>query len=162
MSTQIVDFTIFCLLTASILAQTSTLSQAVGNTSRTTNVINPSSLPLAYPLCLKPQDADIQNQIRNTLAHYPLALDGKNFDALDLVFTKDAVANFSAPLNVLYGLDQIKLVVKQTLAPVLSQHAYGTQVVEVLASGDRAKSVTYFTASHFGRGNHTGKVRNNH
>ena len=48
-----------------------------------------------------PRDVE---SIRNTLALYPLSIDGKNFDALSLVFTKDAVANYSEPLNVLTGL----------------------------------------------------------
>lgn len=148
-------------MAAPLLAKTPTLSPAAGNTSQAAKVIDPSSLPLAYPLSLKPQDADTQNQIRNTLAHYPLAIDGKNFDALDLVFTTDAVANYSAPLNVLVGLGQIQLVLEQSLAPVMSQHAYTTQVIEVLEGGGSAKSVTYFTSSLFGRGNETGKVRSN-
>lgn len=38
---------------------------------------------------------DAYNAIRNTLAHYPLAVDGKQFSDLSLVFTPDAVANVS-------------------------------------------------------------------
>jgi hypothetical protein len=38
---------------------------------------------------------DAYNAIRNTLAHYPLAIDGKRFSDLSLVFTPDAVANVS-------------------------------------------------------------------
>jgi len=159
MPTQIANFTVLFLLAASLSARAPMLSQAEQSTFPTTNVIEPYSLPVAYPLSLKSQDAGIQDQIRNTLAHYPLAIDGKNFDALDLVFTEDAVANYSAPLNVLRGLSQIQFVLKQSLAPVLSQHAYGTQVIEILEGSRSAKSVTYYTASQFGRGNKTGKVR---
>lgn len=116
------------------------------------------SLPTSYPLSLKLQDADIQDQIRNTLAHYPLAIDGKNFDALGLVFTTDAVANYSAPLFILSGLDELKSALQRSLAPVLSQHIYGTQLIEVEKGRKTAKAVTYFTANHFGVGNATGKV----
>lgn len=162
MPTQIANVTVLFLLAASLSARAPMLSQAEQSTNPNVNVIEPYTLPVAYPLSLKShQDADIQNQIRNTLAHYPLAIDGKNFDALDRVFTKDAVANYPAPLNVVRGLSQIQLVLKQTLAPVLSQHAYGTQVIEVLEGSRSAKSVTYFTASQFGRGNKAGKVRSN-
>ena len=116
------------------------------------------SLPISYPLSLKLQDADIQDQIRNTLAHYPLAIDGKNFDALGLVFTTDAVANYSAPLFVLSGLEAIKRMLQRSLAPVLTQHMYGTQLIEIEKGGKTAKALTYYTASHFGIGNATGKV----
>lgn len=116
------------------------------------------SLPISYPLSLKLQDADTQDQIRNTLAHYPLAIDGKNFDALGLVFTTDAVANYSAPLFVLSGLEDIKKVLQGSLAPVLSQHMYGTQLIEIEQGRKTAKALTYYTASHFGVGNATGKV----
>lgn len=123
------------------------------------SIIAPASLPTSYPLSLTLQNAAIENQIRNTLAHYPLAIDGKNFDALDLVFTDDAVANYSAPLNVLTGLDQIKSVLQKSLAPVISQHSYGTQVIEIEAGHKTAKCVSYYTASQFGQGEKAGKVR---
>ena len=116
------------------------------------------AVPTSYPLSLTRQDADLQDQIRNTLAHYPLALDGKNFAALNLIYTADAVVNYSAPLNVLTGLPQIEAVVEQTLRAVLTQHSYGTQVIEIEKGKTRARSVTYFTATHFGKGNATGKV----
>lgn len=93
-----------------------------------TDPIPAAALPTSYPGALTAQNPAIENQIRNTLAHYPLAIDGKNFDALDRVFTQDAVANYSAPLNVLTGLDEIKKVLGQVLAPVLSQHSLGTTV----------------------------------
>ena len=142
---------ILCLLF--FLLERSTSAQSDPN-----DPISFHTLPNSYPLSLKLQDADIQNQIRNTLAHYPLAIDGKNFDALDLVFTADAVANYSAPLYVLSGLDEIMRVLQRSLSPVLSQHTYGTQVIEIEKGRKTAKALTYFTANHFGVGNSTGKV----
>ena len=112
----------------------------------------------SYSRSLTRQDADIQDQIRNTLAHYPLALDGKNFAALDLFYTADAVANYSEPLNVVTGLPEIEAVVERTLRRVLTQHTYGTQIIEIEKGKTRARSLTYFTATHFGKGNATGKV----
>lgn len=93
-----------------------------------TDPIPPGALPTSYPGALTAQNPAIENQIRDTLNHYPLAIDGKNFDALDRVFAQDAVANYSAPINVLTGLDEIKKVLEQALAPVLSQHSLGTTV----------------------------------
>jgi ketosteroid isomerase-like protein len=99
--------------------------------------------------------------IRNTLAHYPLAIDGKNFAALNLVFTPNAVANYSAPLNVVTGLATIESVLEASLAPVTTQHSYGTQVIDVL-SANSAFSVTYFTATHFGKGEYLGQILTSH
>lgn len=152
----------FALPAATTIAQAPPNLQVRASPSSATgcgDIIPPSGLPTAYPGSLQPQDVETENQIRNTLGHYPLAIDGKNFDALDLIFTEDAVANYSAPLNVLTGLSQIQLVLQKTLEPVLSQHAYSSQVIEIEDGGETAKSVTYFTASQFGTGNKTGKVR---
>ena len=96
-------------------------------------------------------DPAIVETIRTTLALYPLAIDGKNFAALDELFTPDAVANYSAPLNVLTPLSTIESVLESSLAPVTTQHAFATQLINVL-SPVSAFSVTYYTATHFGRG----------
>ncbi|KAL8828894.1 MAG: hypothetical protein Q9191_002325 [Dirinaria sp. TL-2023a] len=149
------------LLAATTVAQAPPHVQVRASPSNATgcgNIIPPSGLPTSFPGSLQPQDVETENQIRNTLGHYPLAIDGKNFDALNLVFTEDAVANYSAPLNVLVGLSQIQLVLQKSLAPVLSQHAFSSQVIEIEEGGETAKTVTYFTASQFGTGNKTGKV----
>lgn len=53
------------------------------------------SLPLLLLCCSLIMAQDVYNAIRNTLAHYPLAIDGKQFSDLSLVFTPDAVANVS-------------------------------------------------------------------
>ncbi|KAF6231655.1 hypothetical protein HO173_010187 [Letharia columbiana] len=114
------------------------------------------SLPTTYPLSLTPQNPTIENQIRNTLAHYPLAIDGKNFAALDLVFTQHVVANYSEPLGVLTGLPAVVSALESSLSPVGTQHAFSTQVIEILAGEVEAR--TYYTASHFGQGDYYGQV----
>ncbi|KAJ5107001.1 hypothetical protein N7456_003676 [Penicillium angulare] len=102
-------------------------------------------------------DAGTIEAIRNTLAIYPFAIDGKNFDALSKVFTSNAVANYSAPLNVLTPLSSIQSVLKESLACVTTQHLYGTQWIDV-QSPTTAQSVTYFRAAHFGKGDTEGQV----
>ncbi|KAF6226973.1 hypothetical protein HO133_008414 [Letharia lupina] len=116
------------------------------------------SLPTTYPLSLTPQNPTIENQIRETLAHYPLAIDGKNFAALDLVFTQHVVANYSEPLGVLTGLPAVVSALESSLSPVGTQHAFSTQVIEILAGEVEARSLTYYTASHFGQGDYYGQV----
>ncbi|KAL6722055.1 hypothetical protein ACLMJK_001160 [Lecanora helva] len=103
------------------------------------------------------QSADTVAQILNTLSLYPLSVDGKDFDSLSLVFTDDAIVNLSAPLGVATPLSAIKTTIAQSLAPVDSQHAYGTQIVNIVDEC-RAQSISYFTASQFGRGNYAGQV----
>ncbi|PMD62218.1 uncharacterized protein K444DRAFT_661453 [Hyaloscypha bicolor E] len=89
--------------------------------------------------------------IRATLALYPLAIDGKNFNALGQLFASNAVANYSEPLNILTSLSTIQSVLQSSLAAVTTQHAFATQLIDVL-SPTSAFSVTYYTATHFGRG----------
>ena len=43
-----------------------------------------------------------------------------------------------------------------SLAPVTTQHGFTTQKIDV--RGDTANSTTYYTASHFGRGEYYGQV----
>lgn len=118
----------------------------------------PSSLPTVYPSSLTVQNPALELQIRNTLSHYPLAIDGKNFPALSLVFTQDVVANYSAPLGVLTGLASVISTLEASLAPVNTQHALSTQVVEILDGEMEAMTLSYFTATHFGMGTYYGEV----
>ncbi|OQO07554.1 hypothetical protein B0A48_07251 [Cryoendolithus antarcticus] len=100
--------------------------------------------------------AEDYNAIRNTISTYSLAIDSKVFGRLSQVFTTDVVANYSEPLNVLRGLTQVQAVLQQSLAPVTTQHALSTQVIDI--NGDSANSTTYLTASHFGSGLYEGQV----
>ena len=127
-------------------------------TSAQKAAIPQSSLPIAYSKATTPQDPKTVGQILNTLSLYPLAIDGKNFAALSLVFTEDVTTNYSEPLNILTPLATVKVVLEESLRPVISQHSYGTQIVEVLGECE-ARSVSYFTASHFGVGKYVGQVR---
>ncbi|KAJ7059618.1 hypothetical protein C8F01DRAFT_1145116 [Mycena amicta] len=121
-----------------------------------TTPISAFDLPVLLPV---PSHANpgASELIRSTLGHYPLSIDGKNFDALALVFADDAVANYSAPLNVLTPLTTIQAVLAASLESVTTQHSFGTQVIEILNERE-AFSVTYYTATHFGMGAFEGEV----
>lgn len=123
-----------------------------------TSAIPLYSLPTTYPRSLRSQNPISENQIRDTLAHYPLAIDGKNFPALNLVFTQDVVANYPEPLGVLTGLSSVIPALQSTLAAVRTQHAFSTQLIEILEGESKARSLTYYTASHFGQGDYSGQV----
>ena len=116
------------------------------------------SLPVSYAAASLPADPYVQTQIHNTLALYPLAIDGKNFAELDRVFDSDVVANYSAPLNIITGVLNLQAVLNASLFYVTTQHSLATQIIEVVKGGCEAKSVTYFTATHFGQGDYFGQV----
>ena len=123
-----------------------------------TSAVDFAGIPTAYAGVTRPQDPTVLDQIRFTVALYAFAIDGKDFESLDLVFTDDAVANFSAPIGVVTSLSAIKSVVQKTLAYVHTQHKLSTQIIDISPNGCQAKSVTYLDASHFGQGNYTGQV----
>ncbi|EMD00968.1 hypothetical protein BAUCODRAFT_29352 [Baudoinia panamericana UAMH 10762] len=116
-----------------------------------------SALPQAFSSANQAQDAVALDQIRNTLALYPLCIDGKDFASLSLVFASDAVANYSAPLNILTPLSTIETVLAASLASVTTQHLLGTQDIQ-LVGPCAARSVTYYRAAHFGEGVYEGEM----
>lgn len=74
------------------------------------------------------------------------------------MFTENVTANYSSPLGLLTPLSAVKEGLERFFAPVDAQHAHGTQVVEISGACE-ARSVSYFTATHFGRGKYYGEVR---
>ena len=117
-----------------------------------------TKLPSTHSAATHPQHSTAFEQIRNTLALYPLAIDGKDFAALDLVFSQDVVANYSAPLNMLTPLSTVQSVLQKSLAFVQSQHKLSTQVIEIIPQDCQAMTLTYFEATHFGQDNYIGQV----
>lgn len=87
--------------------------------------------------------------VRHLLARYPLAVDGRNWDDLQELFTSDAVANFPEPLGSLRGPAEIAISISSGLSNFGStQHSYSTQIIE-LCSKTKAVALTYVTAAHF-------------
>lgn len=70
------------------------------------------------------------------------------------------MANYSPPLGVVTGLENVMKVLESALEKVTSQHALTTTVVEIL-DGGRAKTLSYLTASQFGTGIYAGQVCRN-
>ena len=98
-----------------------------------------------------PTAVDVNNIeiIRQTLAVYAFAIDGRNFEALRKVFTTNTRANYSDPIGVLNGVQAIIDTLPPGLASFAStQHLYGSQAIWI-CSPNNAVSVTYFQASHF-------------
>lgn len=95
--------------------------------------------------------------IRTVTSLYALAVDGKNFPVLDLVFVPDVVGNLSQG-GLLHGRTALAAAIEKSFEGLRTQHQLGTQVVDVDASGCEARSVTYFTATALGTGKKAGQV----
>jgi hypothetical protein len=112
--------------------------------------------------------------IQNTIARYAIALDSKNFDLLEKVFTEDAdtVYPFKGPIkgwrNVAdaiekryeWSVEHYSVCIADTfgrLKPVTSQHALTTQLIDFSSEDGRATATTYFTGIHFGQGKWKGQ-----
>lgn len=108
-----------------------------------------STLPSLLESARSPHDPDIIEQIRNSMALYPLIIDSKTFPSLSLIFAKDIQANYSTGLGVLIGLENVIATLQTNLKNVSTQHQLGTQVILVQPGGNLARSVTYYRAAHF-------------
>ncbi|RMJ27518.1 hypothetical protein PHISP_01647 [Aspergillus sp. HF37] len=134
------------LLLSLLVLSAAFASQVRANTTGSPNSLH--ELATNFPPTAIVDPISIES-IRNTLALYPFAIDGKNFDALSNVFSADAAANYSAPLNVLSPLSDIKATLSASLSCVTTQHQFGTQLIDIDGPLE-ARSVTYFRAAHFG------------
>jgi hypothetical protein len=125
---------------------------------------------LALTLCTVYLTSALTNweQIHQTLARYPLAIDSKNFTALSLVFAPDAVANYTGQASNLTGLAGIQEGLAQAVSTYSQpQHLLGTIVIDMhepaiavrdgkadggLRKKATANSTQYFQATLFSSG----------
>ncbi|KAG4035776.1 hypothetical protein MFRU_001g05440 [Monilinia fructicola] len=104
----------------------------------------PEILPISFFT-----DPIATESIRNTLALYAFALDGRNWAAFSRVFAPNVRANYSEPLGIMYGVQNITDKISAAASQFAStQHRYGTQYIAI-CSPSTAISVTYLQASHF-------------
>ena len=110
--------------------------------------------------------------IKNTLSLYCVALDTKDFDLLNEVFTPnveakypfpggemkgvkavaDAISQRYIPLGEFLGCRRTLLTTSWRLEPISSQHALTTQNINFYPNGKSCSVMTYFTGIHFGKG----------
>ncbi|KAI9925907.1 hypothetical protein MW887_005713 [Aspergillus wentii] len=98
-----------------------------------------------------PPQADLL-AIQRTMSLYPFVLDGKAWSQLDRIFHPDIWANYSGFIGVVQGLANVSEALSTIMAPVTSQHALTTQLIQVSPNGTTANSWTYYWANHFGTG----------
>ena len=112
-------------------------------------------LPLGPPL-----DLETESTIRRTLSLYPFAVDGRNFDVFDRIFTTDVRTNYSVPINEVVGLTKVKTTIAAGLDSfAATHHSYGTQYI-IGCGKDTAISITYYTASHYFKPSQPGEIEN--
>lgn len=94
-------------------------------------------------------DPRVTESIRNILALYAFSVDSRNWAGFATVFAVDARANYSEPLGVVVGVENITTAISAGLTGFAgTQHRYATQYIGI-CSPSSAISITYFEASHF-------------
>ncbi|TGO63761.1 hypothetical protein BCON_0011g00580 [Botryotinia convoluta] len=131
---------------------TGLISRAISESSKCPDIspgpASPFQLSELLPISPLTDPVAIET-IRNTLSLYAFAIDGRNWQAFSRVFASDARANYSEPIPVLYGLQNITDAVAAQIIPFAgTHHRYGTQYIAICSPAS-AISITYLEASHF-------------
>lgn len=92
-------------------------------------------------MALTLQEMSDRFELQDLMVGYCYAVDDRDFDALDNIFTDDAVIDYSEMVGVKGSLSQIKEFLRASLAPVpMFQHAVMT--TQYKFDGDRAETRT--------------------
>jgi ketosteroid isomerase-like protein len=95
-------------------------------------------------MTLSIQEMSDRFEIQDLIVDYCHAVDTRDWDALDAIFTPDAVIDYSEMVGVSGGLAEIKRFLAESLAPILAfQHAVSTTRYEI--TGDTAHTRTVCT-----------------
>ena len=95
-------------------------------------------------MTLSIQEMSDRFEIQDLIVDYCYAVDTRDWDALDRIFTADAVIDYSEMVGVSGGLAEIKRFLAESLAPILAfQHAVSTTRYEI--AGDTARTRTVCT-----------------
>lgn len=120
--------------------------------------IPPSVLPT---LLVTPPDPETAAQISHLLSLYAFLVDNRSFPLMSTIFTPDFVANYSLPVGILQGMDNLVHALDEVTKDFSkSQHMLGTQVMGIQADG-AVWCVTYLEARHWDK-EHEEKVHRTH
>ncbi|KAL8686644.1 MAG: hypothetical protein Q9224_005382, partial [Gallowayella concinna] len=115
-----------------------------------------SCLPATeYAKINNPSSKDV-TAIQQTLGLFPIAIDTKQFDLLDAVFTPTATGNFTGH-SVAVGLPAIKSYFAQGLTGLVSQHNLATLYINMTGT-EKATAHHWVQDSYFGTGNATESI----
>jgi hypothetical protein len=90
------------------------------------------------------QEISDRLEIQQLMVAYCYAIDGRNWDALDDIFTADAIIDYSEMVGVKGKLPEIKAFLSQSMQAVrASQHIISTS--QIMIEGDSAHGKTVCT-----------------
>jgi 3-phenylpropionate/cinnamic acid dioxygenase small subunit len=96
---------------------------------------------------MTPQELSDHQEIAQNLYRYARAVDTRNFDLLDGIFTADALIRYDVPGGRELSYPNLKEWLAETLAIFQrTQHVISNPLIEL--SGDAARSTCYLTAKH--------------
>ncbi|KAL8806733.1 MAG: hypothetical protein Q9182_001131 [Xanthomendoza sp. 2 TL-2023] len=129
-----------------------------------TTVFTCIALATTQCLCLTPAEYAKANNasaqditaIQQTLGLFPIAVDTKQFNLLDAVFTPTATGNFTGR-SVSVGLPAIKSYFDKGLTDLVSQHNLATLYIN-MTGPDKATAHNWVQDSYFGTGNATEQI----
>lgn len=111
-----------------------------------------------YALVNNPSAEDVTG-IQQSLGLFAVAIDLKQFDLLDVVFSANATANFTGH-SVIVGVSTIKAYLSKGLAGLKSQHNLGSLYIN-MTGPDKATSYNWLHGTFFGTGNASGQTFSN-
>ncbi|MCJ1267928.1 hypothetical protein MMC22_007814 [Lobaria immixta] len=120
--------------------------------------IPPEELPKIFEDTNRRQSKDKEAMIRQASRFYPVFVDGKNFNSLDLIFIPSVRVNMSTGGPILQNLQSLEDTLQSSFDGLRTHHQLGSQNIKIFNHGCQAQSVTYFTATIMGTGQSLGQV----
>jgi SnoaL-like domain len=90
------------------------------------------------------------HSIRQTINLYPLALDFKELDRLDALFTENATYSISTTFGTVYGVEAIKAKIREVTGDAQTQHLFATETLDVDSEAGTATGNVYLLETVFG------------
>lgn len=90
------------------------------------------------------------HSIRQTINLYPLALDFKELDRLDALFTPNASFSIPITFGTVYGVEAIKAKIREVTGDAQTQHLFATETLDVDSEAGTATGIVYLLETVFG------------
>ena len=139
-------------LTLTALCQFTSADIATAKPPLGKTTLTPAELALALSSKTEAStDTRSVNTIRNKLSLYTLSIDSQTFDIFNQIFDENVVANYSAPIGVINGLENVTATIAASFVKIGgSQHHLGSQIVWI-ADDNNAFSVSYYRSAQFSK-----------
>ena len=90
------------------------------------------------------------HSIRQTINLYPLALDFKDLDRLDALFTPNASYSIPITFGTVYGITAIKTKIREVTGNASTQHLFATETLDVDSEAGTATGNVYLLETVYG------------